>query len=98
MAIRNIKQDDKTIDDVILTNHEQEARINLLEKQLVDVTESFEVRILELEAFYKNIVKISTSLEKEYNDFLGHMKTSWTKKKETSDSITENKRIKNLKN
>lgn len=68
MAVRNLRQDDKTIDDVILTNHEQEARINLLEKQLVDVTESFEVRILELEAFYKNIIKISTSLEKEYDD------------------------------
>ena len=45
-----------------------------------------------LDHAYKSLI------EKEYNDFLGHMKTSWTKKKETSDSITENKKIKKIDN
>jgi len=45
-----------------------------------------------LEHAYKSL------MEKEYNTFLDHMKTSWTKKKETSDSITENKKIKKIDN
>ena len=45
-----------------------------------------------LEHAYKSL------MEKEYNTFLDHMKTSWTKKKKTSDSITENKKIKKIDN
>ena len=45
-----------------------------------------------LEHAYKSL------MEKEYNTFLDHMKTSWIKKKETSDSITENKKIKKIDN
>ena len=33
---------------------------------------------------------------KEYNTFLNYLNESWAKKKETSDSITENKKIKKI--